>query len=112
MPVMTSSHKKYTLGHSIGVLYVVEILYFIKKIDFGKRVMAHEQNVVAAEDDPLFGQISLDDETNAYKAESDEDSPPPYESIILDDSAVRDGGRVRCKLSVMLLLFFLVSEES
>eukprot|EP00890_Picochlorum_soloecismus_P004038 jgi/Picsp_1/4635/NSC_02005-R1_sorting nexin 1 len=55
--------------------------------------MAHEQNVVAAEDDPLFGEISLDDETNAYKAESDEDSPPPYESIILDDSAVRDGGR-------------------
>jgi hypothetical protein len=56
--------------------------------------MANEQNVVAAEDDPLFGQISLDDDTNKSRAESDEDSPPPYESIILDDSIVRDGSRV------------------
>lgn len=74
--------------------------------------MAHEQNVVAAEDDPLFGQISLDDDTNKSRAESAEDSPPPYESIILDDSIVRDGTRVGRQNVRMLLLFFQVSRES
>jgi len=72
--------------------------------------MEHEQNVVAAEEDPLFGQISLDDETNTSRAESEEDSPPPYESIILENSVVRDGSRVG--FQNVVLLFFFVSRES
>ena len=48
-------------------------------------------------DDPLFGEIELDteqqDDATPVSTGETEDTPPPYESIILDDGgADTDGG--------------------